>query len=185
MFVVSFKSSTLKVFGVLFALGIVVAAAAWQFGAQSNVGASAAVSSSVTSKDSVVCSTNEQRVSFLKSLGWQVDEEPCEIAEIVIPQVFNSVYNNYNSLQKSQGYDLSKYKGVRAKRWTYNIKNYPDKKGVVHANLLVYNNSLIGGDIASVAIDGFMVGLKNQSTGFSATPHNSDIVKDAFTKTIS
>ena len=42
------------------------------------------------------------------------------------------------------GFDLSKYKGDRAKKYTYRVTNYPDSKVDVNANLIVYKNKVIG-----------------------------------------
>ena len=69
------------------------------------------------------------------------------------------MYENYNQVQKAQGCDLSKYGGKKCKRYTYVVKNYPDHPENVRANLLVYKNKLIGGDICSLELDGFLHGL--------------------------
>ncbi len=104
-------------------------------------------------------STQEEQVEFLESLGWQVEEEPNQILEVLIPKEFDQVYENYNQVQKAQGCDLSKYGGKKCKRYTYVVKNYPDHPENVRANLLVYKNKLIGGDICSLELDGFLHGL--------------------------
>jgi hypothetical protein len=186
MFVLSLKASTLKLTGLLAALGIVVAAAFWEggiAGTATDVLTQAASSQSVSSTgvaNSADLSTNEKRVAFLKGLGWQVGNEPIEVAEITIPQTFNTVYNNYNNIQKAQGYDLSQYRGVRAKRWTYNITNYPGEKEGVRANLLIYNDKLIGGDVSSVAINGFMQGLGTKNVKTGVEPSQADIVAETY-----
>ncbi|WMJ23616.1 DUF4830 domain-containing protein [Paludicola sp. MB14-C6] len=108
----------------------------------------------------VIVENNDQRVAFLKSFGWNVSSEAVEIVEVAIPAEFNDVYNNYNKIQKAQGFDLEKYKGKRVKRFTYEVLNYPTQKEGVRANMLVYNNKIIGGDICSVQLDGFMHGFK-------------------------
>ena len=79
--------------------------------------------------------------------------------EIVIPEEFDDVYLRYNELQKKQGLDLSKYRSKRVKRWTYIIKNYPgysETDDCVRINLLVFDGCVIGGDVSSVELDGFM-----------------------------
>ncbi len=38
-------------------------------------------------------------------------------------------------------------------------ENYPDQTGTVYATLIVYDGEVIGGDIASSALDGFMAGF--------------------------
>ena len=54
---------------------------------------------------------------LLKQFGWEVEQEPVSIEEIVIPQQFNQVYERYNELQKTQGMDLTKYAGKTVKKW--------------------------------------------------------------------
>ena len=50
---------------------------------------------------SIQAGENEQRIDFLKQFGWEVEQEPVSIEEIVIPQQFNQVYERYNELQKN------------------------------------------------------------------------------------
>lgn len=184
MFIVSLRVSTLKIAAVLAALAVVVATAFWEGGVAremtESIDETTATGSAVEAAKYIQLSTNEQRVAFLESLGWQVDSNPVEVAEVIIPQTFNDVYKNYNSIQKAQGYDLSKFRGVRAKRWTYNLKNYSGASEGVRANLLIYNNMLIGGDISSVALNGFMQGLKKNSAQTSIKPSKADIVAETF-----
>lgn len=103
---------------------------------------------------------NAARISFLKSFGWEVSAEPIETVDVVIPQTFGKVYQNYNEIQTAQGFDLSKYRGKQVKRYTYAILNYPNQKEYIRANLLVFENQVIAGDVCSVyAENGFMHGF--------------------------
>ena len=102
--------------------------------------------------------TNEERVELLKNLGWEVKADPSAVEEVVIPQTFDDVYGQYNELQTEQGLDLTKYQGKTVKRYTYQVTNYPGE-GSVNANLLIYKNRLIGGDVCSTQFQGFMHGL--------------------------
>ena len=105
--------------------------------------------------------SNADRIAYCNLLGLNVTQEPNEVMEVRIPDEFDDVYQNYNEMQKKNGFDLSKYKGKNVKRWNYTVCNYPDhEEGTVEINLLVYKNKVIGGDICSVKIDGFMTGLK-------------------------
>ncbi|MCL2081095.1 MAG: DUF4830 domain-containing protein [Oscillospiraceae bacterium] len=104
--------------------------------------------------------SNEDRVQFLSGFGWEVDEQPLEFEEVLIPAEFDSVFTGYNDLQKTQGYDLSKYKGRRVMRYAYNVKNYPNVTENVRVCILVYKNTVIGGDVCSATLDGFMHGLE-------------------------
>ena len=106
--------------------------------------------------------TNEDRIEFLKKYGWDVQSEPREIAEVDIPSKFNRIYEQYNQLQIGEGLDLEKYKGKSVKRYTYLVVNY-EYDGTVFANLLIYNDRVIGGDISSAKADGFVQGLSKGS----------------------
>lgn len=104
--------------------------------------------------------TNDDRINFLKEYEWEVDEQPVEFEEVLIPSEFDEVFTAYNDLQRTQGYDLSKYKDKRVMRYSFNVKNYPNTKENVRANILIYKNTVIGGDVCSVNLDGFMHGLE-------------------------
>lgn len=89
---------------------------------------------------------------IVKEMGYDdVSEKPYEVVEITIPENFNAVYEKYNAMQKEGGYDLSKYRGKRCKRYTYLI---PSRNA--RANILVYNGKIIGGDISGITLDGIM-----------------------------
>lgn len=103
--------------------------------------------------------TNEDRIAFLAQFGWQVSEQPTEEAEITIPAEFDRVFTGYNELQKKQGLDLSKYKRKGMTRYTYEVDNYDGYDGKVLANLIVYRNKVVGGDICSADINGFVHGF--------------------------
>lgn len=104
--------------------------------------------------------TEKARQEFFKEMGWEVSAEYDECKVVIIPEKFNDVYENYNKLQKEQGFDLEKFKGKTVEIYTYRVKNYPDHEENIVANLMVYEGELIGGDVSCVEIDGFMQGLK-------------------------
>ena len=166
MFVVSFKSSKKKL-AVLAAAGVVLIGALIWAGA-SGIAEPAANVSGINYS----ASTNEERVNFISQFGWEIDTDPIEVEEVIIPTEFTDVYENYNKIQKEQNLDLEKYKGMRVKRWTYAVKNYPgyeNKNDVVRADLLVYEGRVIGGDICSVELDGFMHGFEKQTQSAPTT----------------
>lgn len=113
-------------------------------------------------------SDSDERIAYLAQFGWQVDEEPVEVKEIIIPSEFDEVYTNYNKIQLEQGFDLTKYLSKRVKKWTYTVTNYPgyEDKNCIRATLLVLDGNVIGGDICSVELDGFMHGFASP-TGVS------------------
>ncbi len=106
-------------------------------------------------------SNESERLSFISQFGWEVSEEPTEVREIIIPEEFDEVYTKYNEIQLSQGFDLTSFKGMRAKKWTYAVKNYEEyeDKDCIRINILVCNGKVIGGDVCSVELDGFMHGF--------------------------
>ncbi len=112
-----------------------------------------------------VVKTNEERAEYLRSLGWEVSGEPIEEQVITIPSEFDDVYKEYNDLQLSQGFDLTKYAGLEAKRYTYEVTNYPGTADRVVADIIVYRNRIIAGDVQSAALDGFMTGLGFPKSG--------------------
>lgn len=107
--------------------------------------------------------TNEDRVSLLEGYGWAVDKEPLEFMEVKIPEEFDGVYNEYNEIQKRQGMDLTKYSGKRVMRYTYKVNNHPSNEEGVVANIIIYKNKLIAGDVCSPKLGGFMHGLSETS----------------------
>ena len=104
--------------------------------------------------------TNDDRVNFLSQFGWTVNAEPVETVETKIPTNFDNVFTTYNELQKRQNLDLSNYKGKNIVRYTYEITNYPDYNGKVYANLIIYKNRVIGGDVCSADVNGFIHGFQ-------------------------
>ncbi len=104
--------------------------------------------------------TNEDRIKFLEQFGWRVAERPVEEVEVKIPEKFDKVFTGYNEIQKRQGLDLSKYHGKNVMRYTYEITNYEGESGKVYANVIVYRNKVIGGDVCSANVGGFIHGFE-------------------------
>ena len=104
--------------------------------------------------------TNEARIAFLESYGWQVEPEPVKTQQVTVPADPSEVFLRYNELQISQGYDLLQYSGKELTRYVYRITNYPDESGVYYATLLVKDGQVVGADVASSAKTGVMHGLK-------------------------
>lgn len=137
--------------------------------------------------------TNEDRINFLAQFGWQVENEPLEEETVKIPKEFDDVLNSYNKIQKHQGLDLNKYSGKEVQRYTYKVTNYPEYTGTVTANVLVYRNQVIGGDICSSDVDGFIrdftfPSVSGESTESSvsenapeATPESTDTTSETTT----
>ena len=110
--------------------------------------------------------THEERIGFLQSFGWTVEEEPQDMREIVIPAEFSPVYAAYNEMQNAQGFDLKPYAGEKCTQFRYIITNYPNCTETVFATLLVYEGKIIGGDVAVETADGFMHGFAPGSAAY-------------------
>jgi hypothetical protein len=108
----------------------------------------------------VRCANAEEAAAWLREQGWEVDSQPAGEMEVVIPVEFDGVYESYNDIQKSQGFDLSRYKGETAVKYTFLVKNYPQEANGVAANLLVHNGKLIAADLSSLELGGFLKGVK-------------------------
>jgi hypothetical protein len=104
--------------------------------------------------------TNDGRVKFLSDLGWDVVVSPTESGQIKIPEEASEVFDRYNTLQKSQGYDLSQFAGKIVMRYVYQIKNYPGATDPVYATLLIYKDQVIGGDVTDTSAKGTVGPLK-------------------------
>lgn len=104
--------------------------------------------------------SGEDAARFLGQFGWQVSAEPVEIRTVRVPAEFDKIYAAYNELQKSQGFNLAKYKNKEVTRYTFSVTNYPDYDGTVYANVLVSRNTVIGGDICSADVTGFLHGFE-------------------------
>lgn len=159
MFICSIKGNTLKLWGVIaLALVSVIVLVIALPGAETVSAGSIFEGESTVNYDKI--KTEDSRREFLTQFGWEVAEEKIEEVEVQIPANFDKVMNAYNEIQKAQGLDLSKYKGKTVQRYTYEITNYPDYNGTVYANIIVYKSRVIGGDICSSDVEGFIQGFE-------------------------
>lgn len=170
MFVISVKSDILKKVFIVAIVAVLIV-----------IGGTIAVSTNRTItvgsfKDiSLNGETAEERKAFFAQFGWTISEDPIEVKETAIPTEFDKSYTKYNELQKKQNFDLEKYKGVRVKSWSYEITNYPgyeNSDGIIRGNLLTCNGKIIGGDICSVELGGFMHGFSPEADS-EVTQENS------------
>lgn len=108
----------------------------------------------------VKCATPSEGAAWLREQGWEVDEEPAGAMEVLVPGKFDQIYESYNDIQKAQGFDISRYRGETVTKYTYLVKNYPQEPEGVAANLLVYQGKIIGADLCSLELGGFLKGVK-------------------------
>ena len=98
---------------------------------------------------------NLQRVAYLRSLGWEVAEEPIETLQFLLPAELDEPYRSYNELQRSQGFDLTSCCGKQVSRCTYTVTNYPGQPKGVQANLYICEDTPVAGDVCSSGARGF------------------------------
>lgn len=105
--------------------------------------------------------TNAQRIEYISSFGWETSPVPSNTENIRIPARFDEAYEQYNALQKAQGFDLKKYCAADCVRYTYRIRNYEGADPVVpiNANLIVADGKIIAADISSAEANGFVAAL--------------------------
>ncbi|MGN1415567.1 MAG: DUF4830 domain-containing protein [Oscillospiraceae bacterium] len=103
-------------------------------------------------------SSNAMRVEFLNSCGLIVKPDP-EVQEIRIPEKFGTIYEEYNKLQQSQGFDLAPYAGREAVLCSYTVLNCPEHPDNVVANLLLCDGKLIACDLTLNEENGFTKAL--------------------------
>ncbi len=103
------------------------------------------------------------RIKYLEEQGYRIDTNFSEeIKVMTLPTEFSDVYKNYNQLQKQNGFDLEKYKGFEVTRYTLKVFD-ENNRNDLYCHIYLHNGYLIGGDVATTAIDGYMKGLKNAS----------------------
>ncbi|MCC8182460.1 MAG: DUF4830 domain-containing protein [Clostridiales bacterium] len=98
---------------------------------------------------------------YLASLGWET-EGPVSTDQVILPEEFTAEYGDYLSIQADGGFDLLPYAGETVTRYTYAVSNYPSGEEGVLADLLVLDGAVVGGEIRSSALDGFMIGLTSR-----------------------
>ena len=151
MLMMTAKVDKKKIVIILAAVAVAVAGLILLLGGGNNDTPTAAVTNTV--------STNADRVKFLSDFGWDVTVSPVESSQVRIPEKSTEVYDRYNALQKSMGYDLTPYAGKNVMRFVYRINNYPGATEPVYATVLIYKNQVIGGDVTDTAAKGVIRGF--------------------------
>ena len=152
MFIVTAKVPKRRYFlvGALVILAVLVAILALRGGKKE----------AASDEPSLQAETNEQRVAYLESLGWEVDAEPIEALKLTLPDELVEPYRSYNEIQLKQGFDLTPYLGDSLERYTYCVNNYPGRPKGCQADLYVYDGTVVAGDIVCTGANGFIVTLE-------------------------
>lgn len=107
--------------------------------------------------NSTFCNDQAEILEYINSFGLVIGDVTS--SSIKVPEVFSDVYNNYNELQKQQGFDLTDYKGKVLTRYVGEVKNYNDSDNVF-VEVLTFDGIVVGADIFSTSVDGFIEPLK-------------------------
>lgn len=150
MFVLSFKASSVKVIGII-CLCLIAAVMLISFlpqtGAYLNVNK---LDISKTLSD-INVKKEQGRLDYFSALGYSVDKENSVQTSEKIPEVFDSVTEKYNELQRVQGFDLKRLGGKNVTGYTYNVSALPDGSDVSGlgylATLIVYKNKVVAADL--------------------------------------
>ncbi len=161
MFIYSLRASTVKLVGVIcVALTLLITLIAFVPTYAIGDSASANAGETAVSYNYDKIKTADDAASFLSQFGWQVSAEPLETKTVTLPTEFDKIFSAYNEMQKAQGLNLLKFKGKEVTRYTFEVTNYAGYEGKVYANVLVYRNKVIGGDICSADVSGFIHGFE-------------------------
>lgn len=154
MFVYSLRASTLRFFSVIaLSLAVLITLVAL-------VPTYAVEGEQAVSYDYERVKNDDDAERFLAQFGWIVDAEPVEVTEVTMPSEFDKIFAAYNEIQRGQGLDLTKYKRKKLTRYTFEVKNYQGYEGRVLANVLVYRGKVVGGDVCSADVEGFVHGFE-------------------------
>ncbi len=105
-------------------------------------------------------SSLEGRQKYLAEYGWEIDPSSEDQRTVLLPKDFEGILADYGIMQTEQGYDFASYAGLECTQYTYTVTNYEGSSSTVYATLYVKSARVIGGDIHSAAIDGFMHGIR-------------------------
>ena len=145
MFIKTFKTSKTEL--VIMLIGILCfIATLWYIITSASYGKTrntSAVPSEKTEHFLTNARTADDRVKFLAQFGWEVEPDPLDVREVVIPAEFDELYSGYNDIQKKLGFDLEKYKGCRVKK-----------------TILIRDGMVIGGDISAGGGEQFIHSLR-------------------------
>ncbi len=111
--------------------------------------------------------TSEDCVRMLAGLGIEVEEKPVQSGNVTIPETFDAAFEKYNDLQKSQGFDLGKYRGKKAKRYTFKVKSTYGKAPLrdCYATVIVYKKKAIGADMCCPETGEYGAIITSQNAG--------------------
>lgn len=93
--------------------------------------------------------------AYLASLGWETVGDPvCD--QVQMPDTFGPAYDQFLQLQREGGFHLETCAGAVVTRYTFTLSNYPSGEAGILADVMMLEGRIVGGEIRSPALDGFM-----------------------------
>ncbi len=92
----------------------------------------------------------------LEGFGWEVAPTPVSTEDFTLDAQLSQ---DYLALQQEAGFDLSDDLGCVVTRYTFEILNYPTGEQGVLADLLVRDGVIVGGDVRTSGLEGFLHSL--------------------------
>lgn len=92
----------------------------------------------------------------LEGFGWEVTPDPVSVEDCTLDAQLSQ---DYLALQQEAGFDLSDDLGYVVTRYTFEILNYPTGETGVLADLLVRDGVIVGGDVRTTGLEGFLHSL--------------------------
>ena len=131
MFVCSVKTSYKQILSLLGCLAVLAVAAV----------SAAVLPEQAMTVSSARVTSSEERMAYLRSLGYEIVEDSEEVREVRIPDEPDEVLLQYDALQESTGRSLVEYGGKRVRLYSYDIAD----GGAAH--LYVYRDRIVAGDV--------------------------------------
>jgi len=101
---------------------------------------------------------NDDRVSWLESIGRSVEPTPLTSRFVTIPEELPPVLEAYNTLQLAQGFDLRKYCGRELEQYSYKATESYNGE-TLYYSIYIYKNRIVAADAHTASLNGAMMGL--------------------------
>ena len=95
---------------------------------------------------------------YVLALGWRIERKAMAVEKMTVPLQFDEEYMEYNKLQNQAGFNLEAYRGKVVARYTFKIVQQNGAE-TLRVNVLVFRGKVIGGDICTIELPGFMMPL--------------------------
>lgn len=151
MFTKCLKLTRRRAVALLLALGVMMAAAVLLCSSPRSI---------LSIGDMLDVSQLSGREKYLASYGWEIDPETESYQTVLLPRTFDGVFALYAEMQTQQGYDFASYSGLECRQYTYEVRNYKGSDTTVYATLYIKGTRVIGGDIHSAELTGFMHAIR-------------------------